>query len=84
LQRFAVFIRDPTSTGEFAGLTRIDTEAEDEAAASDRAVRLYNSFGASGGGPFTDEDVALCARLSDEAAPEGPAPDRRGGSVRMF
>ena len=58
--RFAVFIRDPESVEEFVGLARIDTEAEDEGHARERAISLLSE---SSERDFTDEDVALCARL---------------------
>jgi hypothetical protein len=58
--KFAVFIRDPESVEEFVGLARIDTEADDEGHARERAVTLLSE---SSERDFTDEDVALCARL---------------------
>jgi hypothetical protein len=62
MPRFAVFIHDPASVEEFVGLARIDTEADDEAGAVERAVALHSEFG---GSPFTRVDVALCARLPE-------------------
>jgi hypothetical protein len=61
--RFVVFIRDEASTEEFIGLARIDTEAEDEEAACDRAVTLHAEHSER---PFDRGDVALCARLSPQ------------------
>jgi hypothetical protein len=61
LQRFAVFIRDPASVEEFVGLARIDTEAEDEAGACERALTLHAEFSEA---PIDNDDVALCARLA--------------------
>jgi hypothetical protein len=59
--RFAVFIRDEESTEEFVGLARIDTEAEDEEAACERALTLHAEYSER---PFHRGDVALCARLA--------------------
>lgn len=59
--RFAVFIRDEESTEEFDGLARIDTEAEDEDTACERAITLHAEFCER---PFDRGDVALCARLA--------------------
>jgi hypothetical protein len=61
LQRFAVFIRDPASVEEFVGLARIDTEAEDEEGACERALALHAEISEA---PFDSDDVALCARLA--------------------
>jgi hypothetical protein len=60
--RFAVFIHDPTTVEEFIGLARIDTEADDEDGACERAVTLHSEFARA---PFTRGDVALCARLPE-------------------
>ena len=57
--KFAVFIRDEESAEEFVGLARIDTEADDEEAACDRAVALHAEHSDR---PFDRSDVALCAR----------------------
>jgi hypothetical protein len=59
--RFAVFIRDEGSTEEFVGLARIDTEAEDEDTACERAVTLHAEYSER---PVDREDVALCAKLA--------------------
>jgi hypothetical protein len=58
--RFAIFIRDEDSTEEFVGLARIDTEADDEEAACERAITLHAEFSER---PCDRADVALCAKL---------------------
>ena len=78
--KYAVFIRDDESTEEFVGLARIDTEADDEPHARDRAVAL---LGEASGATFTAEDVALCAELAPTSAPAPPLSKRPGSTIRM-
>lgn len=75
--KFAVFIHDEESTEEFVGLARIDTEADDERHARERAVAF---LGEASGGTFTDRDVAMCAELAPEPTPLSGRP---GSSVRV-
>jgi hypothetical protein len=75
---FAVFITDPVSVEEFVGLARIDTEADEEGDACERAVRLHSEFSDA---QFTVDDVALCALLPETAV---TAPPFGGARVRTF
>lgn len=77
MARFAVFITDPASVEEFVGLARIDTEADIESDACERAIRLYSEFSDV---QFTVEDVALCALLPETVV---TVPPFGGARVRM-
>jgi hypothetical protein len=60
MQRFVIYIKDEESLEELVGLARIDTEAEDEGQATERAVRLHTEHT---GRDFAAHDVALCAAV---------------------
>lgn len=61
MQQYAVFIHDPESVGEFIGLARVDTEADDSGAAAEKAIHLHGQWAQRS---FSPDDVALVAQVA--------------------